>query len=375
MEPGAPTDARLEVVLSRLEGVRRGSGGWWRARCPAHGSLKQRSLGVNLGDRAIILSCNAGCTVDSVRRALNLTWNDLFVEGPRGKAKKQAWTADYRRRVELETIVAAGMLQETADMLERLHAARGWTAVALEHLKVGWDGERLTLPVYDEDGELHDALRYDPFTDGKWKMLAGPGRKRRPWPAPETVDLVGGPLYLVEGEGTAISLASVGLRSVALPGSIPRADGASHRPGRFEGVGWHKAWARRFARFPVIVCVPDCDSVGRLLMQTASYDLAREGRVVRTVDLGLKDGFDAGDLLRPALDTTARRHGRAWLEMFSECVRRARKDEIEDARRLVIAWYDDMTGSRSEEVVEATPSVVPASSEDELAPLWDWAAA
>jgi hypothetical protein len=207
----------------------------------------------------------------------------------------------------------------------------------LKQLGVDWDGERFTIPVTDREGKPHDVLRYDPFAS-KYKMLAGEGRSRQPWPAPETVSARRARWLLVcEGEGTAISLASVGFPSVALPGSVGRASGHTHRPGRFQGVGWHKAWARRFYGHPNIVLLPDADDNGRTLMMAVEHDMLRDGLKVRTVDAAGPKGYDMGDLLARAGDLETRRQGKDLIRMLVTTALH-QPERLTDGREIALGW-------------------------------------
>lgn len=300
---------KLEVVLSRLEGVTRQSDGSFRARCPVHGGRTTDDLKVGAGDRWIVYHCFAGCDRDDIRRALELDWSDLVLDDLPAKERKTR-RRDWRA-IELESYACAVRLQHEREVLERLRFGRGWAAKALERLVVGWDGSRLTLPVRTADMKLHDVLRYDPFSKGGRKMLASKGKSRLPWPAPEYLDA--DTVFLVEGEGTAISMFSVGLQAVALPGSVSKPTTSIERPGRWQGAGWHPKWAERFMRFRQLVLLPDCDDQGRALMRAALYDLERVGANAHLVDIGPKsrDGRDIADhLLRTAWDGESRKVAR-----------------------------------------------------------------
>lgn len=325
---------KLDLVLSRLSHVRPKHGGGFSARCPAHED-RSPSLTIAEGRRGILLFCWPGCSVNEIRVALGLEWKDLFYDGI--EVEGEAPPVD-RRGQALEAITAAARLADEPDATAKLRRERGWAAKALERLGVGWDGERLTIPVTDEKGKAHDVLRYDPGA-ARFKMIAGKGRSRLPWPAPELVETKHRTrgLCLVEGEGTAISLASVGLPVVALPGAVARASGDVHRPGHFEGVGWHKAWARRFRKFGRVWLFPDADDVGRTLMRTVAYDLEQESVRPVLCDLGGPKGYDLGDLLAPARTLAHRRQGRDLILMLADVATRD-PDQLPYARELMFAW-------------------------------------
>ena len=71
----------VEDLLPRLEAVRSHSIGKWTARCKAHQDTSP-SLSIREGERGILLHCWAGCTLESIVQALNLSVKDLFYDAP-----------------------------------------------------------------------------------------------------------------------------------------------------------------------------------------------------------------------------------------------------------------------------------------------------
>lgn len=316
MEPELHVHEKFEVVLSRLEGVRRQSDGSFRSRCPVHGGKTTDDLKLTAGDKWVNMHCFAGCDYDDIRRKLDFEWVDLVLDDDSPAAARKSKRRDWRA-IELESYACAARLQHEPKVLERMRFGRGWAAKALETLGVGWDGSRLTLPVRDAALKLHDVLRYDPFTKAR-KILAGKGKSRLPWPSPEYLDHKQ-VLFLVEGEGTAISMTSVGLTAVALPGSVSKPTTSIQRPGSWQGAGWHPKWVGRFRKFRAIVCLPDCDEQGRALMRAAHYDLTKSGVSTHVVDIGPKslDGRDIADhLLSKAYDGPSRKVARDVIRMM-----------------------------------------------------------
>jgi len=282
---------KLDDFLGRLSDVHETDRGFI-ARCPAH---EDRSPSLSVGEAhsgwAFVLHCHAGCDPLAVLQAVGMEWKDIAGEDAPARRRPVS-----QRSRELTAMACGLRLQNEPDVLKRLRYVRGWAAGALEMLNVGWDGSRLTLPVRDAEGKLHDTLRYDPFAMQGRKVIAGKGKSRLPWPAPESISTR--KVLLVEGEGTAISLLSIGLRAVALPGSMRLSTNVT-RPGSWRGTGWHRTWARRFERFSHVILFPDCDGPGRALMGAARYDLEKTGTKVHLIDLGPKtwDGSDIADML------------------------------------------------------------------------------
>jgi hypothetical protein len=83
----------VDVVLARLDGVRR-SGRGWVAKCPAHAD-RSPSLSIAEGDEGrTLVRCFAGCEVTDVLSAIGLTLADLFPErvrdlSPLGRAQRR----------------------------------------------------------------------------------------------------------------------------------------------------------------------------------------------------------------------------------------------------------------------------------------------
>ena len=69
-----------EILLDRLERVRRTGRGRWVARCPAHDD-RGPSLSIReLDDGRVLAHCFAGCGVDAVLGAVSLDMEALFPE-------------------------------------------------------------------------------------------------------------------------------------------------------------------------------------------------------------------------------------------------------------------------------------------------------
>ncbi len=84
----------VDEVLRRLQSVK-GGHGQWTARCPAHDD-RHESLSISMGrDGRILLKCHAGCSVEKITGALNLSVKDLFPDKPRERPRVIA-TYNYK---------------------------------------------------------------------------------------------------------------------------------------------------------------------------------------------------------------------------------------------------------------------------------------
>lgn len=89
-------DALREIVLPRLERIKK-SGGGYMAQCPAHEDRTQ-SLSVSEGRaQPVVFHCHAGCDPDTILGKLGLTWDAL--SKPREPEKRRdtadKWVAKY----------------------------------------------------------------------------------------------------------------------------------------------------------------------------------------------------------------------------------------------------------------------------------------
>jgi hypothetical protein len=132
---------RVEVLLSRLDKVRRTGAGRWIARCPAHDD-RTPSLSIReLDDGRVLLHCFAGCSAADVLSAVGLELSDLFPEpiGDRKPERRPFSAADALRCLGFEATliylaaldIRAGKTLSDED-IERLGVAVGRINAALE---------------------------------------------------------------------------------------------------------------------------------------------------------------------------------------------------------------------------------------------------
>jgi hypothetical protein len=79
---------KIQDFLDKLEKVRKSREHQWQACCPAHDD-RTPSLSIALGDdERILLTCHAGCDVQSILQALHLELQDLFPKANKTSKKK-----------------------------------------------------------------------------------------------------------------------------------------------------------------------------------------------------------------------------------------------------------------------------------------------
>jgi len=271
----------FDEFLDRLHAVT-GTGNQRTARCPAHQD-RQASLSIGLGqDGRVLLHCHAGCTLQQITTALNLTVNDLFTVNDQPAAP---WGDMPLGQVETDLLPdpqdldhAAANLQHNQPALERIFELKGWRASVLAALGIGLRGDRLTIPARTLGGELVNLLRYWP--EKHPKMLSLRGHPRTPLYALADPD---GPVFLCEGETDAISLAHLGVNAIGAPGASARA--------RVE-------WLTPTLEGRDVFVIFDADTPGRRAAQRWAAAAQEAGAAsVRVIELDGPTGYDVGDLL------------------------------------------------------------------------------
>lgn len=102
-----------DLLLSKLDGVKRTGEGRYLARCPAHAD-KRASLSIREADgEKILVHCFAGCSVHEVVSAAGLEISDLFPPRPSdpahaGKPERRPFPAtDILRAIGFEALVVS----------------------------------------------------------------------------------------------------------------------------------------------------------------------------------------------------------------------------------------------------------------------------
>lgn len=98
-----------DVLLSRLDRVRKTGSGRWISRCPGHDDNGPSLAIRELEDGRVLLHCFAGCEVESVLDAAGLTFEDLFPErlgGDPAKRERRPFNAvDVLRCLSFEALI------------------------------------------------------------------------------------------------------------------------------------------------------------------------------------------------------------------------------------------------------------------------------
>ena len=203
------TPANVDLLLSRLDGVKRAGNGW-RACCPAHGS-RGDSLAVAEGDDgSLLLHCHGGCSADAVMESVGLSMADLFpVRQSEGLGTKpQAPTANAREKREdaqrAQWLRAASTAQtlwsESVPVIDSHEYLRTKRVMPYG---IRQSGHLLLVPMRDGAGCLWNVQTIAPCGEKRFQPRA---RVSGLW------HLIGGPVYdgaqlcIAEGFATAASV-------------------------------------------------------------------------------------------------------------------------------------------------------------------------
>lgn len=183
---------------------------------------------------------------------------------------------------ELQVSTWSAELLRHPDLLVRLARERTIEVETLRAFAIGFDGQRITIPIRDAEGALIGLLRWLPFDRRSApKMLALLGSCRDLFPPPE--QMTGEAIVLCEGEPDALAAHSAGIQAVSVPGA----------------ASWRDPWSRRFASQTVTIAF-DCDPQGRSAARSVHGSLKAAGVTATVVDLNPSrdDGYDLTEHLR-----------------------------------------------------------------------------
>jgi hypothetical protein len=129
--------SKVDLFLSRLDGVKQTRPGRWKAKCPAHDDKNPSLIVTELDDGRTLLHCFSGCPPDEVLSAVGMTFADLHPAplGHRFAPERRAIPAsDVLRALCHEVlVVAAGAVK----VLPEGHPDRERLILAAERLQAG----------------------------------------------------------------------------------------------------------------------------------------------------------------------------------------------------------------------------------------------
>lgn len=153
-----------------------------KAECPfselhADSADKTPSLTVNV-DRGVYLcqTCRSKGNVHTLHKHLyNLSNEDAWFElGDGLKLDRPNSTKPARPDIDIDLVSEyhQALMALTGPIRDILRDRRGFTDETLKRFQLGWDGERVTIPIYDEFNTLVNFRRYKwNSNEDQWKLL------------------------------------------------------------------------------------------------------------------------------------------------------------------------------------------------------------
>ena len=188
-------------------------------------------------------------------------------------ALRACWSRYIERLVPPEAYrVPAEKLLSNPLVLKRLEKLRGITRDTAKRFRLGYDGKRLTIPVFNEEGWCVNVRRYDLFKDGGPKMVSwkeGFGSARL-FPLES---LRSNQIFVVEGELDAILACQHGLSAITPAGGA---------------LTWKSDWSKLFTKKTVYI-VPDNDATGFTGADARRLSLSKFAEKASVVKLPLKN--------------------------------------------------------------------------------------
>lgn len=285
----------LHDLLGRLKVVKGPSGsGEYTAKCPGHDD-RQASLCIRAGDKGIVLKCQAGCSCDNVCRALGIDVKDLFYRTTDG-SKPQAERVGQKKDADL----VPGMKVRTQKQFSSYAAAYGHLGTVEK-----------VYPYCSEKGDLiFEVARIRTADGGKTFRQHRPVNAKKgtfPFVCSVPAEIRGAalyrrneisaavrkgmPVYVVEGEKDADTIAGFGYCGTTNPGGAGK---------------WTKEHSAQLRGADVVV-IPDEDpeSNGRAgqahgeAVVSATLGVAKSVKLIRLKDAypELPDKGDISDLV------------------------------------------------------------------------------
>jgi hypothetical protein len=166
-------------------------------------------------------------------------------------------------------------LLRAVKMHVKVQSARGLTEATIKAQQIGWDGERVTIPITNYRGDVVNVRRYTFNKRLKAKYLnSKPGGislgAKRLWPM-EVVMETTAPLIFFAGEWDRLLAYQMGITTaVTLTGG--------------EGASWDAAWDRHVRGREAWICY-DVDKAGKAGARKLATLLSQAGATVHVVDL------------------------------------------------------------------------------------------
>lgn len=275
----------LEDILRVLDGVVPKGGGQYMAMCPCHAD-KRPSLALRMGDKGIVMHCQAGCRTEDVLSSLGLTMRDLCEEktaalaGQKAESQK-AESAAKKTEARPFSVGQAYQSKLMGDDGKQVKRQESVTAVYTYRDKDGAD----VLQVARTD---HKSFPVIHRSGDRWYWGDG-GNSAVLYRLPDLLKALrdGRDVYIVEGEKDVETMRRLGFCATTNKGGAGK---------------WKDDLSAVFKNGKVII-IPDLDKAGRKHGNILSAALKKAGvkelrlLKLRTLCADLPDKGDVSDLV------------------------------------------------------------------------------
>jgi putative DNA primase/helicase len=201
----------VNLVLDRLEGVKKNGNGW-TAKCPAHND-KNPSLSVSEGqDGRVLVKCWAGCEYAAIMEAIRLDQSDGFARGEGVSIPFRNGATPQHPGSSGDGLILAGYAKAKGLDLEHL--------ASFDLSDISYEGKpAVRIPYFDEDGREVGA-RFRLALEGDDRFRWRKGSKAAPYGL-NRLQLAREAGYglIVEGESDCHTLWQAGIPALGLPGA------------------------------------------------------------------------------------------------------------------------------------------------------------
>lgn len=193
-----------------------------------------------------------------------------------------------KKRLDMDTVAMCQiMLQDNGYFLSYLHEERGIDDDTIQRFKLGCDERRITIPIFDDDGEVVNIRRYMPHAQSGPKMVSygeGYGRPRMfPIEVLQQTNHTDW-LILCEGEWDCMLLNQHGLPAICVTSGV---------------ATWESSFTAMLADRNVVI-IYDVNDKKDDLGQRVAWERARvlrsAGANIKVVQLPLPDNYVGGDI-------------------------------------------------------------------------------
>ncbi len=281
----APVD-RVLLALQHHGRAPKRAGAGWACRCPAHDDARP-SLSIAAGsDGRALLTCHAGCAVESVCSAVGLRPADLFADAP---TRQNGHARKTRRRGDATGGRTFSTARDAVADLERRHGPKaGWWTYTDASGSPACVVVRFRTPPDPDKPDAKPGKVFRPVTRNGSEWFIGSKPDARPlYALPNLMATPAARVFIVEGEKAADAARAVGLVATTSPHGSKSANKAD----------WSPVAGRE------VVILPDHDDAGaRYAADVARLATAAGAKSVRIVRLAerwpdLPTGGDVADLV------------------------------------------------------------------------------